>query len=173
MKRAICCACVLILIVMMTASQGSTQFKSDMIDAVALTGGDIPEGFMFGKIPEPYSKTLKGNPWLMDRAAIKRLAGKVYPNGDYNKIAGMHVSILADKKTPYGDDIVCYVILYTGLKAAQAEIRKVAEFADFNRDRAILITRDNLVVILFVDDVNNLHLIQELARTLEGRMKNL
>lgn len=173
MKKILCCACVLISLVMLTASQGSTQFKFESIDAVKLTGGDIPEGFMYGKIPEPYNKTLKDNPWLMDKAAIKRLADKIYPGGDYNKIAGMHVSILANRKTPHGDDIVCYVILYTGMKAAQAEIKKAAEFTDYNRDRAILITKDNLAVIFFVDDVNNFHLIQEMARAVEDRLKNL
>jgi hypothetical protein len=173
MKKTICSVCILFFIVIITASQGSTQFKSETIDLVKLTGGDIPEGFMYGKIPEPYKKTLKDNPWLMDKSAIKRLADKVYPGGDYSKISGMHVSILADKKKPYGDDIVCYVILYTGMKAAQDEIKKLAEFTGYNRDRAILITKDNLAVVLFVDDVNDFHYIQDLARTVEERLKNL
>lgn len=172
MKKVIVSVIILLSIVV-TATRGSTQFNSEMIDTVKLTGDDLPEGFVYGKIPEPYKKTLKDNPWLMDRPAIKRLAGMVYPGGDYNRITGMHVSIIADKKTPYGDDIVCYVIVYSGMKAAEAEIKKISEFTWFNRDRAILLTKENLAVIMFVDDVNNFHLIQELARTMEDRLKNI
>lgn len=172
MKKIILSVFIFISIIV-TASQGSTQFRSESIDAVKLTGGDIPEGFVYGKIPAPYKATLKDNPWMMDKAAIRRLADKIYPGGDSNSIAGMHVSIIADRKTPYGDDIVCYVILYTGMKAAQKEIKKATDFIAYNNDRAILLTRDNLAVIFFVDDINNFHYIQDLARTMEERLKHL
>lgn len=164
---------VLVSCVMISVTRGNSRLKSDAIDAVKLTGNDIPEGFAYGKVPEPYKKTLKDNPWMMDRAAIKRLAGLVYPGGNYNSISDMHVSIIADKKTPYGDDIVCYVILFNGVKAAQDEIRKMTEFTGFNGDRVLLLTRDNLAVILMVDDVSNFYLIQELSRTIDERMKKL
>jgi hypothetical protein len=110
---------------------------------------------------------------MMDKAAIKRLTDKVYPGGDYNKISGMHVSIIANKKTPLGDDIVCYVILYKSMKAAQDEIRKAIEFAGYNRDRVLLLTKDNLAVIIFVDDIDNFHFIQDLAKKIEERLKNI
>jgi hypothetical protein len=173
MKKTICCICALLSIVIISASQGSTQFKYETIDAVKLTDGDIPEGYMYGKIPAPYQSTLKNNPWLMDKAAIKRLADKVYPGGDHNKITGMHVSILTEKNRPYGDDIVCYVILYAGIKAARDEIKKLAEFTGYNNDRAILISKDNLAVVLFVDDINNFHFIQEMAKAIEERLKKI
>lgn len=159
--------------ILITEVKGSTQFKADAIDTVKLTSNDIPEGFMYGTVPPPYRKTLKGNPWMMDKAAIKRVADMVYTGGDYSKIASMHVSILANKKTPLGDDIVCYVILYSSMKAAQNEIKKATEFASYNRDRVLLLTKDNLAVILFVDDIENFHFIQDLAKIISERLKNI
>ena len=173
MRKAILSICILLSMIIITEIKGSSQFKPDAIDAVKLTGNDIPEGFIYGTVPGPYRKTLKDNPWMMDKAAIKRLADKVYPGGDYNKISSMHVSIIANKNTPLGDDIVCYVIIYNSMKAAQDEIRKATEFAGYNRDRVILLTKDNLAIIMFVDDINNYHYLQDLARTIGERLKNL
>jgi hypothetical protein len=173
MKKAIHTVCILLSMIIITEVKGSSQFKADAIDAVKLTSSDIPEGFMYGTVPAPYKKTLKDNPWMMDKAAIKRIADLVYPGGDYSKIAGMHVSIIAKKETPLGDDIVCYVILYNSMKAAQDEIKKAAEFANYNRDRVLLLSKDNLAVILFVDDIDNFHFIQDLAKKIDERLKNI
>jgi hypothetical protein len=173
MKKAIVCLGVLFTLVIITASNGNSQLKPGAIDSIRLTDKDIPDGFMYGTVPEPYRKTLKGNPWTMDKAAIKRLADKIYPGGDYNKIDSIHVSIIADRNTPFGDDIVCYVILFTNIKAAQEELRKVTEFTGYNSDRSLLITKDNLAVIFFVDDIGNFHYIQELAKTVSERIKSL
>ncbi len=85
----------------------------------------------------------------------------------------MYVSIIASKKKPFNDDIVCYLILYHSMKAAQDEMKKISEFAGYNRDRVILLSRDNLVAILFVDNVTNFHYIQELSTVIGERMKNL
>ncbi len=173
MKKAILSVCILLSFIVITESKGSSQLKVNAIDTVKLTSADIPEGFMYGKVPAPYQSTLKNNPWMMDKAAIKRLADKIYPGGDYSKIAGIHVSIIASKKTPFGDDIVCYMILYNSMKDAQKEIRKMAEFTGYNNDRALLLTKDNLAIIFFVDDITNFHYIQELAKTIGERMKNM
>ena len=173
MKKTILSVCILLSFIIITELQGSSQLKVDTIDAIKITPSDIPQGFMYGKVPAPYQKTLKDNPWMMDRAAIKRLADKIYPGGDFNKIAGIHVSILANKKTPLGDDIVCYMILYNNIKSAQDEIKKMNEFVGYNRDRALILTKENLAVIFFVDDIDNFHYIQDLARMIEDRMKNI
>ncbi len=155
------------------ASVGASQLTPDAIDLVKPTDGDIPEGFMYGKVPGVYQKTLKGNPWMMDRAAIKRLADKIYPGGDHNRIAAMHVTIIADKKRPFNDDIVCYVILYHNKKVAQEELKKFSAYAGYNGDRTILLNRENLAVFIFVDDIANYHYLQEMARTIEERMKGM
>jgi hypothetical protein len=173
MRKAILTFCILLSMILITEVKGSSQFKSDAIDAVKLTSNDIPEGFMYGTVPGPYRKTLKENPWMMDKAAIKRLADLVYPGGDYSKIAGMHVSIITNKKTPLGDDIVCYVILFNSMKSAQAEIKKATEFAGYNRDRVLLLTKDNLAILLFVDDIENFHFIQDLAKKIGERLQNI
>ncbi len=173
MKKAILSLIILLFMILITESKGSSQLKLNAIDTVKITTSDIPEGFMYGTIPGPYRSTLKENPWMMDRAAIRRLADKIYPGGDCNKIAGIHVSIITNKNTPLGDDIVCYMILYNTMKDAQGEIRKMTEFAGYNNDRALVLSRDNLGVILFVDDIENFHYIQDLARTIEDRMKGL
>jgi hypothetical protein len=173
MKKAMFSICILLSLILITETKGSSQLKLNAIDTVKLTSADIPEGFMYGKVPAPYQSTLKDNPWMMDKAAIKRLADKIYPGGDFNKIAGMHVSIITNKKKPFGDDIVCYMILYNTMKAAQDEIKKMSEFVGYNRDRALVLTKDNLAIILFVDDINNYHYIQELAKMIEGRMKSI
>ena len=173
MKKTMLFLSIPLACVIITASRGNTQLKPNAIDCVKPLSSDIPEGFMYGTIPPPYRATLKDNPWMMDRAAIKRLADKIYPGGDYTKISGMHVSIIAEKGKPYGDDIVCYVILFNGMKAAHDQIKKMTEFAGFNRDRVLLLTRDNLAVIMFVDNFENFHYIQDLAERISGRMKDL
>lgn len=173
MKKAIFCLSVLLTLVIVTASSGSSQLRPDAIDNIRLTDKDIPDGFIYGTVPPPYKKTLKNNPWTMDRDAIKRLADKIYPGGDYNRIESIHVSIIANRNTPYGDDIVCYVILYRNMKAAQEEMRKITEFTGYNSDRSLLLTRDNLAVVFFVDDIDNFHYIQEMARNVSERIKGL
>ena len=173
MKKTMLLSAIIICLFLIAQSKGSTQLKINAIDTIKLTEKDIPDGYMYGKVPAVYQSTLKDNPWMMDRAAIKRLADKVYPGGDAGKISGMYLSIIANKKKPFNDDIVCYVILYNGMKAAQEEMKKINEFAGYNRDRVLVVNRENLVVLLFVDDITNFHYIQELASVIGDRMKNL
>jgi hypothetical protein len=173
MKKAILSVCILLSLILITESKGSSQLKTNAFDTIKITSSDIPEGYMYGKIPAPYQSTLKDNPWMMDRAAIRRLADKIYPGGDHSKITGIHVSIIANKKTPLGDDIVCYMILYNTMKDARSEMRKMEEFAGYNNDRVLVLSKDNLGVILFVDDIVNFHYIQNLAKMIDERMKNL
>jgi hypothetical protein len=85
----------------------------------------------------------------------------------------MHVSIITRKSKPFGDDIVCYLILYKDAKAAKEEIKKVTEFTGYNSDRCILLVKENLAAFLFVDDVGNFHHLRDLAVILEERIKNL
>lgn len=173
MKSVRLIAAILISFILIAPTRGSTQFSLTAIDAVKPTAADVPQGFIFGTVPAPYRKTLKDNPWMMDRAAIKRLADKIYPGGDHNQIMGVHVSIIAKKEKPLGDDIVCYVILYRDIKAAEKEIHKVNEYAGYNRERAIVLSRDNLAVFIFADDPVYFQLVQEMARTIEDRLKAL
>ncbi len=130
---------------------------------------DIPQGFMYGIIPDTYKTTLKSNPWEFDGAAIQKLAGKIYPGGDFKQIAGIHVTIIARKETPHRDDIVCYIIQYKDNIAARDEIKKISEYAGYNQDRALLHVKNNMVIFLFVDNVNNFQVLQELDKKITDR----
>ncbi len=145
----------------------------DIIDKVKLIESDIPKGFMYGKIPSFAKNVLKENPWKMDRKAIMKLADKIYPGGDYSKIDGIYVSIIADKKTPHGDDIVCYIIHYTDSASAKGEIKKITDFAGYNGDRVIVQTKNNLAVFLHVDDTKNFHLIEKLNKKFKERLNKI
>ena len=86
--------------------------SADGKNKIKLLKSDIPDGFIYGSVPEFAKKVLKNNPWEMDKNAIRKLADMIYPGGDYSRISGIHVSILAKQERPYGDDIVCYIIYY-------------------------------------------------------------
>ncbi len=173
MKKGAIFSGFLLIFFVISATNGGTQLRPDAIDAVKPHISDLPDGFTYGKVPTVYKKTLKDNPWMMDKAAIRRLADKIYPGGDFNRIMNMHMSIMAKKDRPFGDDIVCYVILYRDAKSAREEIKKASEFTGNNSDRCILLIKENLAVLLFVDDVNNFHFIRDMAVILEERMKQL
>ena len=142
-------------------------------DKIRLVKSDIPAGFIYGTVPQYAKKVLKDNPWEMDRNAIRKLADKIYPGGDYSKISGIHVSILAKKNKPYGDDIVCYVIYYRDTLSAKAEIQKIKEFAGYNQDRVIVHSKDNCVIYLHVDDIKDFPLILQIGEKIQARTKSI
>lgn len=152
---------------------GISDYGVDIIKQIRLSDSDIPEGYTYGKVPTFARKTLKGNPWMMDDNAIKRLTKRIYPEGNYTKVLKIHVTILADKETPYGDDIVCYIILFKDSHSAKGEIRKITRFIEFNRHRAVMVKRMNLVVFYHVDDTKDFHHIRRFAAKLESALKTL
>jgi hypothetical protein len=152
---------------------GGATSGNDLFDKVKLLNTDIPDGFIYGIVPKYAKDMIKDNPWELDQAAIKKLADQIYPGGDYSKISGIHVSILAKKSAPFGDDIVCYIILFKDAKAANDEIKKMSEFAGFNQDRVIIETKNNLAVYLHVDDVRDYPLIRAISEKIRERLKNI
>ena len=98
------------------------SLNNDSLSKISLSEKEIPEGFFFGKIPPFAKKVLKNNPWTLDKPAIRKLTDRIYPGGNYNNITAIHMTIMAKKKTPYGDDIVCYLILFKEGKSATDEI---------------------------------------------------
>ena len=134
---------------------------------------DIPQGFMYGLIPNIYKKTLKNNPWEFDKPAIEKLADKIYPGGDHRQISAIHVTIISKKETPHRDDIVCYIIQYKKSSSVKDEIKKISEYAGYNQDRAILHIKDNYAVFLFVDDAKNLPLLKELDKKITERIEKI
>lgn len=164
---------LIFLLLILIATAGAADYKADVIDKIKLSEKDIPAGYIYGKIPDFARKTLKNNPWLMDRAAIKRLTGLIYPSGDYSRIRALYSTILAKKSKPYNDDIVCYIIVYNDSSSAKNEIRKIREFSDFNKDRVILFIRNNIAVIMFVDNVKNFPLLLDLSKIIESRLNQI
>lgn len=168
-----CMLLVLLLgLVFISELPGITQHGNEIFNRIKLTDSDIPDGFMYGQIPDFASNVLKQNPWEMDREAIQKLSDKIYPGGDYNNISGIYVTILASTATPHGDDIVCYIILYKDSAAAKDELKKISEYVGYNKDRAIINTINNIVVYLHVDDTKNFHYIEKMNGVLKKRLEN-
>ncbi len=164
---------IISLILAISISSAEAMYKSNIISKVIISQKDIPSGFSFGKIPGFAKKVLKNNPWMLDRSAIRKLAGRIYPGGDYNKISNIHMTVMANKRNLYGDDIVCYVILFKDNIAAKDEIKKISDFAGYNKDRVILLKKNNMVIYFHVDDTENFHLIRKLAENINIKIQDL
>lgn len=155
------------------AASATALYNKEDLSKILITENDIPSGFVIGKIPEPAQKVLKENPWYFDNQAIKKLTERIYPDGDYRKVTDVHMTIIAEEKKPYNDNIVCYVILYKDIQSAKDELKKLKQYVSFNNDRALLITKDNMAVFLHVDDVSDFHHIQDMALNMESKLKSL
>jgi hypothetical protein len=171
MKKIIIYSVLLTGLIFLSSPEVFSQNVSTIADKIRLMPEDIPEGFMYGLTPEGVKNTLKDNPWTFDKTAIEKLTDKIYPGGDFNQVSGIHVTILARKDTPHRDDIVCYIIQYKSTKSLRDESKKLADYAGFNKDRAILKIKDNFAVFLFADDINNFPILQDLDKKITERMK--
>jgi len=173
MRKVIICTTTAVISIFIFLSTASSTYNIDIFEKIRPSDNDLPAGFMYGKIPGFAQKVLKANPWTMDRPAITRLANKIYPGGESNRISAIHMTILANSRTPYGDDIVCYIILYNDVTSAKKEIPKLTEFTGYNSDRAIVVVRDNIAVFLHVDSADDFHYIKEMALKLEDKFKGI
>ena len=173
MKKTVFLSVSFLFIVFISKSISLPQNGNTIIDKIKLSEDDIPKGYMYGIIPDFAKKILHANPCYMDKTAIKRLTEKIYPGGDYNEVKSIHISIIARNETPHGDDIVCYIIQYKNLTSAKSEIGKISNYLKYNRDRAILNIKDNLIVFLHVDDKNDFHYILEMDKKIKERIKNI
>ena len=173
MKKYLIAMSAFAFVALIFTSAGHSEYSDAVIEKLKINSTEIPDGFVYGQVPDFAKKVLKENPWLMDRDAIKHLTGRIYPGGDSNQVNKIHMTILADKEHPFGDDIVCYIILYNDARTAKDEIVKVNEYVGFNSDRSIALVRDNMVIYLCVDDVNHYHYIREFANMLEHRLESL
>lgn len=164
---------LMIVFIFIFSLSGQSEYQQNIINKLRISVGDIPEGFIYGKVPSSYKNLFKDNPWMLDTVTIQKLAKNIYPDGDFRTIAGIHMSILADQRTPFGDDIVCFLILYKNNKTAEKELKKINDYTQFNRDRAIVISKNNLAVFLHVDDISNFHYIQKMADNYEQKIEEL
>ncbi len=149
------------------------DYTSSDIDRIRITPNDVPSGFVMAQIPSFAREVFRDNPCYLDSKGIKRIAKHLYPNGDFNAIASIHSTIIAKQGRPFGDDIVCYIIVYRNEKAAQKEIKKLTEYVEFNNQRAVVSAKNNLAVFIHSDDVVNMPAVAQLKRTIEERLANI
>lgn len=168
MKKFLFILLIMNVTVFAFSTSGIPEFHSNIVNKIKITQDDIPSGFIYGKIPPFARKVLKNNPWMMDRHAIKRLTKQIYPGGNYQLVSNIHVTILANEKNPFGDDIVCYIILFNNSRNAQKEVQKITNYVKYNNDRALLIIKNNLAIFYHVDDVSNFSIINKIAKRIRG-----
>ncbi|HOQ11310.1 MAG: hypothetical protein BWY23_02727 [Spirochaetes bacterium ADurb.Bin218] len=149
------------------------MYSSSIIDKIKINKEDIPEGFVYGQIPGFAKNLLKSNPWIFDQEAIQKMTARIYPGGEASKVSTIHMTILAKEKNPFRDDIVCYIMLFKDKKAAGEEIAKLSEYVGYNRDRSILMEKENIAIYLFVDDISNFKYIKEISETLQKRLDSI
>lgn len=149
------------------------DYTSSDVDRIRITASDVPTGFTMAQIPSFAREVFRDNPCYLDTKGIKRIAKHMYPNGDYNAISSIHSTIMAKQGRPFGDDIVCYIIVYRNEKAAQKEIKKLTEYVEFNNQRAAVAAKNNLAVFIHADDVANMPAVMQLKRVLEERLAGL
>jgi hypothetical protein len=149
------------------------DFTSGDIERIRITASDVPSGFMMAQIPSFARDVFRDNPCFLDAKSIKRIAKHLYPNGDYNAISSIHSTIMAKQEKPFGDDIVCYIIMYRNEKAAQKEIKKLTEYVEFNNQRAVVTAKNNLAVFIHSDDTANMSAVMQLKRMMEERISGL
>ena len=145
--------------------------SSEIFEKVKISQTDIPDGFTFGKIPNFAKSVILNNPWDMNRAAINKLTDHIYPNADASSVKEIYMSILAKKEKPYGDDLVCYAILFKDANSSKKELLKIEDFEKSNKDRVITITKANLAIVLLADETDNYAHIQKIANMIEEKIK--
>ena len=169
MKKIFIIIIMLISVTAMFAIPGNSKYSPNIFKELKL---NVPKGFMYGKIPSAFKKWFKGNPWIMNRRTIRKIANKMYPGGNYRRISHVYMTIIANKKYPYNDDIVCYMILFKNKQMAKKEIKKINDYVAYNRDRAIVVSKNNMAVFFHVDDSQNLRYITNMAGKIKTSLQN-
>jgi hypothetical protein len=149
------------------------MYSNSVINIIRPAEADIPEGYRYGIIPDFAKNMLKENPWNLDQNALSRFAHRIYPDADNNRMSAVHMTIISNKKNPYDDDIVCYIFLYKDKKSAESEINKLTKFVENNRDRGIVLSKENLAVYLLVDHIKEYNHIENISRNMQKKIDSL
>lgn len=173
MKKSTLLVTIFSMVFFIFAGNPSLMYSSSVIDKIKPTADEIPEGYMFGQIPKFAQNVLKSNPWNLDHAAIKKLANRIYPGGNSDRISEIHMTIMAEKKNPYRDDIVCYILLFKDNKSAVEEINKLNEYANYNNDRAVVIEKNNIAVFIFTDKLKNYEYVKKISASIKKKIESL
>ncbi len=173
MKKIIFPTLLSILTICFFVSNSMSMSNLHSIDKLKITSDEIPAGFQIGKIPDFAKNVLKNNPWTLDNYAISKLAHRIYPGGDKKNINQVHMTIIANNKNPFGDDIVCYIFLFSDNRTAKIEMTKLRDFVKYNSDRSIVLEKDAVGVYLMVDRVQDYPLIEKISMNIKKRMDTL
>ncbi len=173
MKKFLGYSILVVLSIVVVFSSVNASNGRDYFTVLKPSKADLPEGFVFGKIPRFAKKTFKNNPWTMDSASVRKLTSRIYPGGDSNAVLRMHMSIMARQKKPYGDDIVCYVIQYKSQYSKNLEHTKILNHVNHNQDRALMIEKDNIIVYMHSDSIQHFGRLQILAEKIKDRLQTL
>jgi len=173
MKRHSFMIISLITFITIFISSTTAMYSSSIIEKIRPTSDQIPAGYMFGKVPGFAQSLLKENPWNLDQTAIKKMANRIYPGGEYSKITDLHMTIIANKKNPYGDDIICYIFVFKNEKSAQEELLKINEYVGYNKDRSIVLGKNNLAVYFCVDNAKDFDYIQAMSEAVQKKLETL
>ena len=161
---------IFMIAVLLIGNTAST-YNSSIIEKIRLTIDEIPAGYVFGQAPEKAKSLLKDNPWKFDQNAMKNFTNRIYPGADHRNISDIHMTIIAKKDNPFGNDIGCYIFIYKNAKSAKDELRKLNEFIKYNSDRGIVIEKNNLAVYLYINDVNNYEHIKRLSEIIKKKLE--
>jgi len=66
---------------------------------------------------------------------------------------------------------VCYIIVYANSREALKELKKLTDYAEFNKQRALVTSKENLAVFIHSDDKDNMPALLQLKRTIEERIE--
>ena len=89
------------------------------------------------------------------------------------RIENIHITIMANSRKPFGDDIVCYIIVFRDGRSAKNEMKKLTEYTGYNSDRAIIMSKENMAVFLHVDDITHYPYIKEMASKLTAKLEGM
>lgn len=173
MKKRLLTLFIILFCAIFYINSSSAVTGIQAVESIRLSDSDIPEGYRYGIIPDFASGLLKSNPWMLDDAAKKKLAHRIYPGAEYTKISSLHMTILAANANPYGDDIVCYIFMFNDQKSAADEMVKLNEYTGYNSDRSIVMEKGNIAVFLFVDNTRDYPYIQAISESIRKKMDSI
>ncbi len=147
--------------------------KSEILEKIRISQSEIPAGYCIGKIPTFAQNVLKKNPWELDSYAMSKLVHRIYPDGNRQNISNVYMTIMANKKNPFGDDIVCYTFIFKDSRKAKIEMKKLRSFVKINKDRSILLEKNLIAVYLLVDRQQDFSLIEKISKSIQKKLDSL
>lgn len=173
MKRKVLLLTSVLIFIFIFIASTRAMYSSSVIEKLKPGNEDIPAGFVIGQIPGFAKNLLKSNPWNFDHEAIKKMTARIYPGGEYSRVSDIHMTILAKQKNPYGDDIVCYIMVFRDKNSAAEEISKLNEYVKNNSDRSILLDKENIAIYLCVDSVEDFQHIKNISDSLQKKLDSI